>query len=148
MRKYFLCSKSMNRLLFYMAIFLRFVSHLLQFSTHEKLLYTKILEILWGFCRTLLFFGSCSRTRVISPKASPLFFGTPLTTTNVKQKGLSGWNTMPSGPSCWQWISLLVVMMTAHYEDWIHKGRQSFQRIKCSYSLTVSPKMIPISSNV
>ena len=78
MRKYFLCSKSMNRLLFYMAIFLRFVSHLLQFSTHEKLLYTKILEILWGFCRTLLFFGSCSRTRVISPKASPLFFRPPL----------------------------------------------------------------------
>ena len=68
-----------------MAIFLRSLSHLLQFSTHEKLLYTKILEILWGFCRTLLFFGSCSRTRVISPKASPLFFSSPLNPFSAKK---------------------------------------------------------------
>ena len=30
--------------------------------------------------------------------------------------------------------------MTSHYEDWMHKGWQSFHRIECSYSLIVSPK--------
>ena len=54
--------------------------YLLSFSNQEKLLNTKISEF-WGFRRTLPFFGSCSRTRDVSPEASPLFFSSPLTTT-------------------------------------------------------------------
>ena len=74
MRKHFSCLKSMNRLLFHLTIFLHFVLYLLWFSTHKKLLYTKLMEIIWGFHRTLPFYFSCSRTRVISSEASPLFF--------------------------------------------------------------------------
>ena len=80
MRKHFSCFKSMNRLLFYSTIFLHFVLYLLWFSTHKKLLYTKLMEIIWGFHRTLPFYYSCSRTRVISSEASPLFFSSPLST--------------------------------------------------------------------
>ena len=78
MRKHFSCFKSMNRLLFYSTIFLHFVLYLLWFSTHKMLLYTKLMEIIWGFHRTLPFYYSCSRTRVISSEASPLFFSSPL----------------------------------------------------------------------
>ena len=79
MRKHFSCFKSMNRLLF-------LVLYLLWFSTHKKLLYTKLMEIIWAFHRTLPFFYSCLRTRVISSEASPLFFGSPLIQTQIQME--------------------------------------------------------------
>ena len=66
--------KSINRLLFSIIIFLCFISHLLQFWTYKQLLYTKLEEMLYGFCRTWPFLAICYRAWAIGLEASPLFY--------------------------------------------------------------------------
>ena len=59
-------------------IFLRLVQYLFQFLGYKKLPYTKLTQMLLGFCRTWPFCYSCFRTRVTASKASPLLFLSPL----------------------------------------------------------------------
>ena len=59
-------------------IFLRFSLYLLQFSTYKNLIYTKLLHMLWEFCRIWPFYSSPSTTRVTASEASPLFYASPL----------------------------------------------------------------------
>ena len=70
----FMLKKSINRLLFSIIIFLCFISHLLQFWTYKQLLYTKLEEMLYGFCRTWPFLAICYRAWAIGLEASPLFY--------------------------------------------------------------------------
>ena len=70
----FMLKKSINRLLFSIIIFLCFISHLLQFWTYKQLLYTKLEEMLYGFCRTWPFLAICYRAWAIGSEASPLFY--------------------------------------------------------------------------
>ena len=74
----FMLKKSINRLLFSIIIFLCFISHLLQFWTYKQLLYTKLEEMLYGFCRTWPFLAICYRAWAIGSEASPLFYCPPL----------------------------------------------------------------------
>ena len=62
--------KSINRLLLSIIIFLCFISHLLQFWTYKQLLYTKLEEMLYGFCRTWPFLAICHRAWAIGSEAS------------------------------------------------------------------------------
>ena len=66
-----------NRLLF--PFLLRCAWYLHQFWTYKELLYTKLTQMLWGFCRAWPFYDSFSSTRDTDWKASPLFYWTPLT---------------------------------------------------------------------
>ena len=74
----FFTFKNNKYTLFNIIIFLRFSLYLLQFSTHKNLIYTKMLQMLSAIRRTWPFGSSCSRTRVMSSEASPLFLRSPL----------------------------------------------------------------------
>ena len=59
------------------------------------LLYTKLMEIIWGICRTLPFYSSCPTTRVISSEASPVIFESPLIQPWRPKKGLDSSKSNP-----------------------------------------------------
>ena len=75
-------------------IVLRLVQYLFKFLGYKKLPYTKLTQILLGFCRTWPFCYSCFRTRVTASKASPLLFLSPLKMVVPPLKRWQFWNIL------------------------------------------------------